>query len=341
MKKIILYLQWTLVFSLGATDFISLKTFAYAEDSVTAFQQEIVYAKQKHDAIVSKMNDTGFLMDQKKNDALEKEAVNLLEELATKGHPSEPKNPEIELKKEPTVQPANTNGTQWSWATKLKSVLMHDRPVKEVKLEPMKGEPKRPTAVNESGDTGWFWRKLGYRERQPTDGEMLYKVAVSDNKITLKEAISIAEANNITLKALQQRVEAAKAKLLEAKRAFYPTVQAVVTANGGLASQIAGNDPHGRFYEGQSRKINVSQPLFYGGELQLTVKQAEANVKSSESELKKSKGELIYQVKSAYYGAVKAEYNLQYQMDAYKEVNEIHDKILKGYKEKSSLRSII
>ncbi len=326
MKKCIFYLHCMpiyLVLSLGITDFVFFKPFAYADDGVAAFEQEVIYAKQKHEAILLQANGNGLLTDDQRNQG----AQNFLDELAKKSDSSASTQSENE-KIEPLVQPANPSVKKWPWIPNLKNILVQDKPVKEIKLEPAKTAPKTP------GESGWFLRKLGYREKKPTDGELLYKVAVSDNKITLKEAVDIAVANSINLQALRKKIEAAKAKLVEAKRALYPTVQGIVTANGGLASEIGSGDPHGRFYKGENRKINVSQPLFYGGELHLTVKQAEANVKSSESELKKAMGELVHQVKTAYYGTVKGEYNLQYQIDLYKEINEIHNRVLKGYKEK-------
>lgn len=217
----------------------------------------------------------------------------------------------------------------------IKSILMSDKPVKEIKLEPMKGFSKKLSGSADKKEEGWFLRKIGYKEKKPTDGEMLYRVAVSDNKITLREAIDIGMANSIQLKALEKKVEAAKAKLTEAKRALYPTVQGVVEYNGGLANTESDNGAgHGRFYKGNNKKINLTQPLFYGGELRLTVKQAEANVQSTEAELKKAKVDTVHQVRTAYFGAVKSEYNLQYQNDLYREINEIHQRTLKEHGQK-------
>ena len=321
MKKCNLWPRWLpifLAFSLVGLSFIIFKTFAYAEDNIAAFQQEVIYAKQKQVDVTPKNSDA----------TLEKEAQSLLQELSEKGYTVQ-KGP---LKNNPAPNPSIK---RWFWDPNIKSVLIHDKPVKEIKLEPMKSSSKKPFEKEEPKDPGWFLRKLGYREKKPTDGEMLYKVAVSDNKITLKESLEIAKANNLQVKALRKKIEAAKAKLTEAKRALYPTVQGVMEFNGGLASSVANsNDPHGRFYEGANQKINMTQPLFYGGELHLTIKQAEANVKSTEAELKKAELDLVHQVKTAYYGAVKADYNLQYQTDLYNQINDHHQRILKGWKEK-------
>ena len=88
MKKYILRPWWLpifLAFSLGGQNLIIFKTFAYAEDTLTSFQQEVIYAKQKHEAIVSKVTDPGLLMEGQKNESLEKEASSLLDELTKKG----------------------------------------------------------------------------------------------------------------------------------------------------------------------------------------------------------------------------------------------------------------
>ncbi|OIO39264.1 MAG: hypothetical protein AUJ72_01065 [Candidatus Omnitrophica bacterium CG1_02_46_14] len=325
MKKYVLYPQWLPIFlalSLWAMGFFYFKSFAYAEDSVASFEQEVIYAKQKHQAIVSQINGPRRIIVNPQGS----NAQDFLNEIKKNSISTE------------TINPAETPAPsvkKWPWLSNLKSVLIHDKPMKEIKLEPFKNVVQTFKKSEEEENNGWFLRNLTYKEKKPTDGEFFYKVAVSDNRITLKEAVEIAKANSINLKALKKKIEVAKAKLVEAKRAMYPTVQGVMTGNGGLAAQISGSDPHGRVYKGESRKINVSQPIFYGGELVLTVKQAETNLKSSECELKKGIGELTHQVKIAYYGVVKAEYNLQYQTDLFKEVNEIHERILKGYKEKA------
>src|SRR3989338_7682633 len=222
MKKYIFHLQWLpifLAFSLGVMFFLIFKTFAYADDGVAAFQQEVAYAKQKHEAIL--LHASGNTM--------EKEAENLLDELAKKGYSGELKNTDkaaekgsaIEPEKKPVIEPVKESGKKWPWVSSIKSILARDKPTKKVVLKPMKGGPKGGRKAKKQKDEGWFLRTLNYREKRPVDGELLYKVAVSDGKITLKEAIEIAEANSINIKALQKKIEVARAKLVEAKRALY------------------------------------------------------------------------------------------------------------------------
>lgn len=171
----------------------------------------------------------------------------------------------------------------------------------------------------------------GYRESQYfgvtrlPDGETVYKNAMSDQKITLKEAIEITEANSLRLRSMHKKVEVAQAKLTEARRALFPTVQGILEMNGGIA---------GRFYKGRNWKVNITQPVYYGGELILTVKQAEANARQAEIEYKKAQAEIIGQARLAYYGVVKAEYNLQYQKEVFRKVDGIRSTAVKQYARK-------
>ena len=73
-KKQVVWLPIYLAFSLIVVDFIIFKSFVYAEDNLAAFQQEVIYAKQKQHAIMPNINDA----------ALEREAQSLLIELEQK-----------------------------------------------------------------------------------------------------------------------------------------------------------------------------------------------------------------------------------------------------------------
>ncbi|MBI3252415.1 MAG: TolC family protein [Candidatus Omnitrophica bacterium] len=166
-----------------------------------------------------------------------------------------------------------------------------------------------------------------------SDGEALYKVAVSDNKIVLKEAVDIGLANNLAVRAAEKKADAARSKLTEARRALFPTVQGVYERNGGKAS-ASDTIPGGRIFRGKNYKINATQPLFYGGELVLTVKQAEASWKSSQAEYQKLKNDAVREIKTAYYGVVKAEYNAEYQEKLRFEVDALHKRLVEERREK-------
>ncbi len=151
------------------------------------------------------------------------------------------------------------------------------------------------------------------------DGEALFKVAISDKKITSEEAVEIGFANNLKLQAAKKNIEVMDAKLTESKRSLFPAVQATMDVNGGKVPGTTG----GRFYKGKSHKLNVTQPLYYGGELASTVKQAEENILIAKAEYKKAKDDFVHETRVAYYGVVKAEYNAQYQVELAEKIGEV------------------
>ena len=155
------------------------------------------------------------------------------------------------------------------------------------------------------------------------DGEALFKVAISDQKITVEEAVEIGLANNMKLLASKKNIEVADSKITEAKRGLFPTAQYVTEVNGGKVPGVSGP----RFYKGKNQKFNMSQPLYYGGELTNTIKQAQENMRIARAEYKKAKDDLVHQIRVAYYGVVKAEYNTEYQLELFEKIDAILKKV--------------
>ncbi len=160
----------------------------------------------------------------------------------------------------------------------------------------------------------------------PHEKDIVYKVAVSDDVVTLDEAIDIGLEGNMQLRSYLKKVEVAESKLSEAKRALFPTVQAVWEENRGIVAR--------RYYKGRNYKLNVTQPVFYGGELRLTVDQAAASLESAKAEYRKAKGEFIHQVKTAYYGRVKSEYSVQYQEQVFQEAKGVRERVVQEHQQK-------
>ena len=165
-------------------------------------------------------------LDQEKSVFLQKEAQGLIEELTKGGYRQGPK----EIKFVPTSKKIN------------------EIPRKEVKLEP---KPKQK----------FGWPFLRQKETKLSEGEALYKVAVSDGKITLDEAVEIGLANSVQAKATRKKIEVAKAKLTEAKRALFPTVQTAMVlpnSSGGKQPNTGVGAPAPRTFRSESFKINDS-----------------------------------------------------------------------------------
>lgn len=330
------------------------KTFVYADESLSTFQQDIVSAKQKYQAISGKMNSVNVLLAQEdakisqtspdQNSPINAPILEVVKPFSAQNFQAES---QTDLVKDSKInQPAKT--------------FISDKPIKDVKVEKLgnnrwfwerdSDKKKQPTPSNLSPfnlekievkekpkpTNKWFWdSSSGQKENQISDGEALYKVAISDNKITLEEAVDIGLSNNVQLLALKKKVDVAEAKLVEAKRALLPVAQVVYEKGGG--KQPTGLDPPESRYRGfrnENYKLNVSQPLYYGGELFLTIKQADSNIRATKEEYEKARNELIHQIRTNYYGALKAEYNVEYQTDLLKEMDAIYQRAKKENEQK-------
>lgn len=153
------------------------------------------------------------------------------------------------------------------------------------------------------------------QEFTPPEGLLAYKIAVSDQVITLKEAEEVALKSQVLVRALEKKIKAAERKLTEAQRALFPTLSAEASANGGIVA--------GSAYQGESWKLNISHTIFDGGELLFTLRQATANLESEKAKFAKERSELLYRVGEAYRGVVRADYNFAYQNALYDDVQTI------------------
>ena len=159
----------------------------------------------------------------------------------------------------------------------------------------------------------------------PPEGALAYKVAMSDDLLTIREVEDIAVKNSIQLESLKRRIEGSKRKLFEAKRAMFPTVEGEISSSGGIIINA---------YTGESFKLNLTQPLYRGGELLFTVKQAEAGLESDRLKYEKERIDIIYQVGEAYRNVVEATYNLNYQSDLYEDVTTHKERNEKAFEQR-------
>jgi len=163
---------------------------------------------------------------------------------------------------------------------------------------------------------------LGHPYRPP-EGVIAYKIAVSDQVITLAEATDIGLKNNVQLIGYEKKIKGAERKLTEARRAMFPSLSGETTRSGGTIG--------GTVYIGESYKINFSQPVFDGGELLFTLRQAQANVESDKAKYGKERAEYLYRVHEAYRGTVGADYNLSYQSALFDEIDQVKVRVDKEY----------
>lgn len=166
---------------------------------------------------------------------------------------------------------------------------------------------------------------LGGKDRtiSPPEGKIALTVAMSDNLVTLSEAEDIGVKNSLMLESLRHRVLGARRKVDEALRAFFPTASLEFSGGGGLISEYS--------YHSQRAMMNFSQPVFYGGELMFTLRQAKASLRADELRYQKERTDVVRQVGEAYRNSVNAVYNLEYQNELFKQISEFKIRQDKAY----------
>jgi len=147
--------------------------------------------------------------------------------------------------------------------------------------------------------------------------------------LDLQKSVELALSQNERLVVARERVGEAAAKVGEARTGFFPQLRG--SANYSRLD-VAPFMP-GRIFEGISKSfpqipgmpaqtfpkripvgrdeivgigVSLQQPLFTGGRLYNGYQMAEEGLKAAEAGLKKDQGDLIFEVKQAYWGAVKA-----------------------------------
>jgi outer membrane protein TolC len=304
------------------TSFFILFSFAshasFAAETLDSLQQDVILAKQKHQEIVNKVGSARQAMDVELSKAQQAEKETIASaELTLKAPASQKIDRKLEAPPKQSYRETLESQPARRVVTALPAVD-EESPLEKLwnlpgKLFPSK--KKKPASLRPSGQAP-----------SPTpiqDAEALFKVAISDNKITVDEAVEIGLADNPRLKAAKMSVEVADAKLTEAKRGMFPTLQYVYERNGGKVPGFSGH----RFYKGKNQKVNLTQPLYYGGELANTVKQAEENLRVAKAEYKKAKDDLVHELRVAYYGVVKAEYNAEYQLELFERIGALLTKV--------------
>ncbi len=160
----------------------------------------------------------------------------------------------------------------------------------------------------------------------PPDGVVAYKKALEDNLITVQEATEVALKNSVNLLSMEKRIRGAERKLMEANRAFFPTVAGELSVNGGKVGLTK--------YEGENWKVNASHTVFDGGETLFTMKQARSVLESEKAKFAKERADVVHKVGEAYRGYVASSYNLSYQDALHGEVVPIRERVEKEHAEK-------
>jgi outer membrane protein TolC len=142
-------------------------------------------------------------------------------------------------------------------------------------------------------------------------------------KLNLDDCLNIAEANNIQLMVARKSIKLAELRLFEARRNMLPSATIVAETSKGMVNDQA--------YLGRKQYVEGQQPVFHGGELYFTMKQAEVNLEISKNDYERVKNEMALQIKKAYYTLEKAKANNIMQHDLSSEVANLYNISSKGH----------
>ena len=177
---------------------------------------------------------------------------------------------------------------------------------------------KSEVAQPEKKKTWWIFKKeTGLNNMKE------YSVEEMPGLLKLDDCIKIAIKNNIQLEVADKSMKLAQMRVFEAKRNMLPTATINFDQYSGRIDNLA--------YNGRKQYIEGQQPIFHGGELYYTMKQAETNLEVTRNDYNRVKNELILQVKKGYYTLAKAKENLNFQQALSKEVDRILDMVNKEY----------
>jgi len=151
--------------------------------------------------------------------------------------------------------------------------------------------------------------------RMPVEPEIpepiIYKP--KDGKISLEEAIAVGLKNHMPIKVAKEQVELSRLREREAFRELFPEATLRWDESSGVVSQ--------RDYAGRKYQLRLKHPLYHGGELRYTWKQAKINLEISEKNLEKTKNDFVEEFIKAYYDLAKADNNFSVQEALLKELD--------------------
>jgi TonB family protein len=138
-----------------------------------------------------------------------------------------------------------------------------------------------------------------------SEEETVEEVEVSEGPDELDEFIELAIRNNPPTQIAQDEVEHAFLKVREARRGLFPGLL--------LKGYNTMGEVYGIGYDEREVRLQLDHPLYYGGRLKDTLKQAKVNLEITEKNYDKIKIDLMHKTETAYYNLVAAQMNLEYQ----------------------------
>ena len=164
-------------------------------------------------------------------------------------------------------------------------------------------------------------KKSGITLKSETEAK---KTPPDKNRVlTMDDCIEIAVENSNSLKIAKKQLKVAEFKILESLRKFGPSVNARFEESTGKVDN--------KWYGGAKMVVEGRQPVFYGGEIIFSAKQAKVNLEIVRKDYERVRNDLILQVKRAYYSLDKAKKTVRIQKNLREKTKEYSDRAKAGY----------
>jgi len=141
------------------------------------------------------------------------------------------------------------------------------------------------------------------------------------NPEELNSFVGLALKNHQPTKVALQEIELAQLKMIEAKRNFLPAIKLQGYNTDGQVYKVD--------YEEWEAKVQIDQPIFAGGRLADTLKQAQTNLEITKKNYDRLKLDVVQKTETAYYNLIATEMHLKQQEGLLKEAEEMFEKIKK------------
>ncbi len=198
-------------------------------------------------------------------------------------------------------------------------------PDKALKPEPIKVQPIDIEKLPEAPGVGFKTMRDQIISKAVSMKAARLELPKGKNKFTYKECLEIGTVNFLPIVIAQEDIKLNEMKVNEAKRGLYPTATAKYTTTDGETTGI-------EFTE-KTYGMQVEQPLYYGGRLGLTVKQAQVNRQVAQAKFDKSEADIVSKVTETFYNMVTAQLNLQDQQGLFAKSKELAALAKKKYEE--------
>ncbi|MDD4980039.1 MAG: TonB family protein [Candidatus Omnitrophica bacterium] len=148
-----------------------------------------------------------------------------------------------------------------------------------------------------------------------------FKGAAAELDPALYNFVDLAIKNNPPLKVARQEIELAQFKILENQRNLFPTLK--------ISGYKTDGDVYKVDYEEWEPAVEVTQPLFRGGQLVNAVRQAGVDLEITKKNYDRIKFELMQKAETAYYNLAVAKMHLRLKEALLEEAKETLGKIEK------------